>query len=235
VMCRPVLTKDAYARLADELGAAHRLPSKLRDLDALPPVVRKLDVGLASRAAAGAVDELLRARRKRIDPGLVEAILVDGAALIDPIPDQLVEEFPVKVRRADVVDGVRATYRRAQASMRRAIATGEERHVHDWRKRTKELNYQLELLTARRGRKARKLQKAFAEMAEELGAITDLLNLRAYILNEESLRTRRGMAGFLARIDARAKVRTRRAFEAGAELFGEPPRKLAHRLADALH
>lgn len=233
-MCRPVLSKKAHARIADKLREAHRLPSRLRDLDALPPIVRELDLGRHAKRPANAIDELLRERRARIDPGLVEAILVVGSDLIDRIPDRLVEEFPAEVRRDDVIEGIRRTYRRARRSMTLAVQTGEERHLHDWRKRTKELSYQIELLVGATRGDARKLRKTFWAMAKEIGAITDLLNLRDFVRNEKALARSAGMEAFLARIDLRVRTRTKQAFHAGAGLFADPPRRFAGRLAVAL-
>lgn len=234
VMCRPLLSKEAYADLAGELRSAHRLHSRLRDMDALLPVVRKLEVPKRFTGAKTAVAEDLKKRKGAIDPGLIEAMLIEGGARIEPIPNQLVEEFPNKVRMDAVIDGVRETYRRARASMNAANKHGRERDVHDWRKRTKELNYQLELLTAGKRGKARKLRRVFDDMAEELGGITDRLNLRDYIMSSAALRDDAAAKRLADRAGAEALKRVRLAFQDGAETFRRKPRKFAHLLSDLL-
>ncbi len=234
VMCQPLLSDDAYDELAAELRAAHRLHSRLRDMDALLPVVRRLEVPKRFSGAKTAVADDLKAQKKSIDPGLVEAMLIEGATRIAPIPNRLVEEFPNKVRMDAIIEGVGDTYRRARASMRSAMKHGRERDVHDWRKRTKELNYQLELLTAGRRGKVRKLQRLFDDMAEELGGITDRLNLRDYAQSRKALRGDAAVQRLAKRVGGEAAKRARLAFEDGAEAFALKPRKFAALLSDLL-
>ncbi len=234
VMCRPLLSDDAYHELAVALRAAHRLHSRLRDVDALLPVVRRLEVPKRMAGAKVAVADDLKAQKKSIDPGLVEAMLIEGATRIAPIPNRLVEEFPNKVRMDAMIDGVRDTYRRARAAMRAAMKHGRERDLHDWRKRTKELNYQLELLIAERRGKARKLHRVFDDMAEELGGITDRLNLRDYAQSRETLRGDAAVRRLAKRVGGEAVKRARLAFEDGAEAFHLKPGKFAELLSDLL-
>ena len=234
VMCKPLLSNGAYEELAGDLRDAHRLHSRLRDMDALLPVVQRLDAPKRLDRAKSAVAAELETQKKSIDPGLVEAMLVEGAARIEPVPNRLVEEFPNRVDMSAIVDGACDTYRRARAAMRAARKHGRDRDVHDWRKRTKEFTYQLELLTAGRRGATRKLQREFDAMTEELGAITDRMNLRDYVRSSAALRGDPAAQELAERVDAEAHQRMRRAFRRGEHAFRRKPRKFTSALFSLL-
>jgi len=94
----------------------------------------------------------------------------------------------------DAIDGVRRTflgrnpaagpetvagnagrgYRRGRKAMKRAKESGEAEDFHDWRKRSKDLRYQLEILGPRLPEGFDRLRKEATDLADRLGDLHDL-------------------------------------------------------------
>jgi len=94
----------------------------------------------------------------------------------------------------DAIDGVRRTflgrdpaagpetvagnagrgYRRGRKAMKRAKESGEAEDFHDWRKRSKDLRYQLEILGPRLPEEFDQLRKEATDLADRLGDLHDL-------------------------------------------------------------
>ena len=74
--------------------------------------------------------------------------------------------------------------------MKAARKSGEPEHFHDWRKRAKDLRYQLEMLEPRLSSRFTELREMAEELAEMLGDLHDLDvlgdDLARRALNEES-------------------------------------------------
>jgi CHAD domain-containing protein len=181
---RPLLVGRTRASLDEALRAIQTRTSSLRDLDILLPVAsglrrdRALTTG--ARRALSAFSRELRAeqRRSRAD-GTVAATIADSAPELEAIGMRFALALPAPIEWGALERGLRAIYRRT----RRAVATAREAPrddgaFHDWRKRTKVLAYALELLAPHGGRRASKARKRFSTLAEEQGAVTDLIVLR---------------------------------------------------------
>ncbi|MCB0858437.1 MAG: CHAD domain-containing protein [Solirubrobacterales bacterium] len=89
-----------------------------------------------------------------------------------------------------VVANLGRGYRRGRDSMKAARKSGEPEHFHDWRKRAKDLRYQLEMLEPRLSSRFTELREMAEELAEMLGDLHDLDvlgdDLARRALNEES-------------------------------------------------
>lgn len=125
------------------LRDARRALSDARDYTVVPHVVGSLPLDDAHR---GAITELLVAASGQApDPIVVEQTLRAGAstsvAEIRQISGQIPGTFGWSVPR----DGLRRIYREAREA--RLAAKHDLDAFHTWRRRTKELSYQLDLLT----------------------------------------------------------------------------------------
>ncbi len=212
-LCRPLAPPVGWRALSRALRDAHRSMSGLRDLDALAPVAAALDCGPAFAASVSELREALAARRDELDPGLLEALLVEGAERLVSAPAAFRALLPRAIVEADLGVGVGDMYRAARTARR--LALKREHELHEWRKRTKELGYLLELLAPDARGKARKRRKAFGALSEQLGAINDLFGLRGFA-TDESLRTW---------LTARARALTVAALDDSADLFGARPKR----------
>lgn len=126
--------------------------------------------------------------------------------------------------------GLRTTYRRA----RKAHAAAHEEHttaaLHEWRRRCKDLEYQLQLLRKSDPREMKARIRTAARINDLLGDDHDLAVLEATLAQDiripDELRDRLG-----ARIARRRKKLQRRAFALGSRLLFEKPGVVGKQLA----
>ncbi|HEY3446991.1 MAG TPA: CHAD domain-containing protein [Myxococcales bacterium] len=171
-LVQPLVGKRCTRRCLRELHDALAGTAGFRDDDVLLQTLEKLqENGQLSKACAEARRCLLAEARPRGAPRL-ELVLRHGLQAISPIPERLSAELPSRLRRAEVREAVAASYRRLRAARRRADELREDEALHAFRKRVKEIRYQLELLGGATGR--------WATLAEELGGLTDLMLLRRW-------------------------------------------------------
>lgn len=185
---------DRYPALDGALRAAVVATSGLRDVDVLRGLVAALleppstpdrpALKPAARPALLQLDRLLAARQEAQRRGSVDAALLRGEELLLPLPARFARALPPLVA-ADLRAGFAASYRRAKAARREARRWRDDDQVHAWRKRVKELRYQLELDPTADDAPER---ACWGDLAERLGAITDQVVL---------LRTAEELAGEL--------------------------------------
>ncbi len=152
----------------------------------------------------------------------VAVALAQGEAITAALPDEL------EVR--DLVRGLAETYRRARRARRRAKRS--DRAAHRWRRRSKELSYQLAVFGGAPA--AAELREALSRLDDELGEVVDRLMLKDFV----------GLYGHAADADAvglllglvhdqllerRDATRTQ-----SKDLFAARPRKLRKRLMRAI-
>lgn len=160
---------------------------------------------------------------------------------------QLAQEPPAKAsrRQARIVGGgLERIYAQGGQAMRRARRRRGIAEMHQWRKRVKDLRYAAEALqrmpadarkakklTAKRARLQRLARNA-DKLGEALGEEHDLAMLAERVRAEDEIFRGDGASRkALLRIIARRRKRLRkRAFKAGAELYGRKPRRLLARL-----
>lgn len=73
-----------------------------------------------------------------------------------------------------VARNVGRAYRRGRRELRQSRESGEAEHFHAWRKRAKDLRYQLEILEPRLPERFTELRERVEELADQLGDLHDL-------------------------------------------------------------
>lgn len=124
-------------------------------------------------------------------------------------------------------DGVQRTYRRGRRAMRDAYCFPRETSFHDWRKRVKDLGYQLQLIRGCWPPVLKHLQKEIEDLGDLLGREHDLTVLA------ESIRERNpgGTAEeFLRLLDQRARELQGIARALGERIYAEQPKIFIGRL-----
>lgn len=123
---------------------------------------------------------------------------------------------------------VKRTYRRGCRAMRAAEDEPSEENLHRWRKRAKDLWYELVLLSGAWSRPIEAGAEEAHRLTELLGDHHDLALLRADLherrLGEEETRA------LEAAVDARQKRLAAEAFDLGHRLYAEKPRAFERRL-----
>jgi CHAD domain-containing protein len=236
-LLRPVVSGTARRRLATVLKEAHRAASPLRDLDVLLVLIDQYELeGSRARPGAGSAlrASLEEQRRERLGRRRADEVLERGVGSILPLPEELARALPDEVEYKQLVRGLRGTYRRARQELDRALDIPDPVHVHSWRKRTKDLSYQLELLASVGGRAVANVRKPYASLAGTLGEVTDLVILRSALDENEELADFRDHERIYDRVDRLLKDRLAAAFKEGRPLFRARPKKLGREIAGLL-
>jgi CHAD domain-containing protein len=224
-MCRlleDIVDADVVAVSQDVLRAAQLATSTQRDTDVLPHVLRRLPL---PPVVGASVALRLFTHEFRPDARAPAAILLrDHADAMTPLVDQLADAMPERVRWRDIARGIRMTYRRARRAL--AKSKGNEVEFHRWRKRNKELVYQLELLAIRGSGGVRTLRRRHAKMSERLGDIVDLMVVRDRLAPFADAPARDAVATVEEEIAwAMRKVRKR-----GKKLYASKPRRFSRQV-----
>lgn len=209
-----------YRDAARALSASRDAEVKLETLDALAERDRELP-----REAVETWRQILdRDREAAVNTAHAESAigLVEGGL-------EGIRNWPVEGDSWKLVGGdVRRAYRRGRRAMASAAADPSEQNFHEWRKRAKDLWYQLRLLGPA-------WSEPLGAVAEEAHRLTDLLGdhhdlavLRAD-LRERHL-GEAGTRALEAAIDARQAELAGEAFDLGRRLYAERPKAYGRRL-----
>jgi CHAD domain-containing protein len=223
-LLRPSLGRVASRGLVEHLGSAFRETSVLRDNDVLFATLNGL-AGDDATLFVEAAEFAARAGEANERPNPVK-VLRRAALNLKPLPAAMEVLLPAGFSTPDLEEGLSRSYRRTRQALDLAIQTRSDADFHEWRKREKELRYQLELLASGGSKPLKRREKALGELAQALGAVTDLFVLCREI--EASGPSDPGRAdALLLRARALARQRADELLARGAELFRDAPRDFA--------
>lgn len=224
-LLRPALGRTAARGLAEELRRAFRDTGDLRDTDVLTATLAAVsgdDPELFVEAAE--VAARLGANPKAADPGKV---VRKALPILRRLPAALEVILPREYSTPDLERGLTRSYRRSQRAWTQAEQSRTDSDFHEWRKRVKELRYQVELLASTGSPSLKAREKALGVLARELGEVTDMSMLCRQI---EALAADGG-SGIASRLLERGRALVRERSEAlltrGGEFFSDPPRAFA--------
>jgi CYTH domain-containing protein/CHAD domain-containing protein len=208
------------------LGASRDAEVKLQTLAALE---ERFGADFPTGPAASWRRELDRDRERLAGPGAagsaqrVERARAAIAAGVERVPDWSLRHDSWK----PIGPGLRRSYRRGRREMKRTRADPGPENVHEWRKRAKDLWYQLRLL-----RKA--WPQLLGETAEQAHELTDLLGDHhdlAVLGADLGARREVGRRGdFEALIERRQEELVAAALSLGSRLYAEKPKAFGRRL-----
>ena len=224
-LLRPALGRTAADGLAEELRQAFRDTGDLRDSDVLTATLAAVsgdDPELFVEAAE--VAARLGANPKSADSG---KIVRKALPILRRLPAALEVILPREYSTPDLEGGLTRSYRRSHRAWIQARDSRTDADFHEWRKRAKELRYQVELLASTGSPSLKAREKALGALARELGEVTDMSMLCRQI---ETLAAEGG-SGIASRLLARGRALVRERSDAllsrGGEFFSEPPRAFA--------
>jgi CHAD domain-containing protein len=215
------------------LGEVGRIVARQRDRAAEEQALSRLSRPSGRAGTVAAPGDLARSSSLEDDELALRRIAL-GLARVR----RGVCRWKVRRGRCAVRDGVRRSYARARRAQLRAREDDRDATLHGWRKRVKELNYQLEWLGRAAPAVHRALGPRLRRLGRLLGELHDLAGLRARI---EGLRPGSGRAyhrvpllatrgPLLAMIDARAKILRTEARALGAQTFEPRPADVGARV-----
>ena len=236
-LARPVLGDASYLELVHPLRDALRGTSPLRDAAVLLQTLDSLPERAALRPARKVLRRLLEQERTAAGPGDPVVELRRSLQLVEPMPERLQACLPGELRWRQLRAGLERSYRRTRRARKRAFRSREDADVHRFRKRAKELRYQLELLDAAGGGKPGRAHRALAALAEALGEVTDLTLLRRSArLRQREIEGEGARAeALLAALDQAIARRLDDLAASSRPVFDRPPREFAERAVRSFH
>lgn len=227
-LLRDELPKDVYEQEMQCYREAARALSAARDAEVK---LATLD-DLAGRTGE-LPGEAVEAWRQILDRDREAAVNLSGdeQAVTDRLEAGLarIEGWRLEGDSWQVMDGgLRRAYRRGRRAMRAADVYPSETHFHQWRKRAKDLWYELQLVSGAWSETLEPLADEAHRLSDLLGDHHDLAVLRAD-LHERRLGEAETRA-LEAVIDARQTGLAREAFALGHRLYAERPKAFSRRL-----
>jgi CHAD domain-containing protein len=128
--------------------------------------------------------------------------------------------------------GLQRLYRRGRRSMRAAADEPSDEHLHEWRKRAKDLWHALQILRPAAPKRMQARAKQAHRLSDLLGDDHDLAVLREHVAGtafpaeQEATRT-----ALLSVIDRRRGSLQREAFKLGAQVYARRPKTFARSVA----
>ncbi len=232
---RAVLTLVAKALPRSErravkkaLQEARRARGSARDHAVAPETLGTLPLSDEERTIAKAVlDAAAEAQpaRQEIKQGLAE-----GAARALAQVEALEAALPAQLAWSTVVKGIRTTYDAARCA--RKAAKRSVRSFHRWRRRSKELGYQLDVVAGFAGLRVAEIQKEIEGATDPQSPVVDLIMLRDFV-ETHGVRGE-ALERLTDAIDVQLDDLMRDARRAGREAFRKKPRKFGKRLTRAI-
>ncbi len=176
----PAVAPEESARLMDRmLRDAARATSSRRDASVLAGALDSLP---ASRGTGHALRRKVRAHlagksRSALGPDRPAELLATLNERVAWLPGMLRQALPGTLAWSDLLDMMRISFRRTRRAMVRAIASVGQGEIHAFRRRVKELRYQIEMLRYLGEPRVEEEHRRLADLAEKLGVVTDLILL----------------------------------------------------------
>jgi len=223
-LVRPELGGDLYRAENARYRDAGRLLSGPRDAEV------KLETLAGLRERSGelgpGIDEWLAALREERD--LARTPLGRAIAAVELAPERIAA-WPLSTDSWKLVGpGVDRAYRRGRREIRRAVEDPSGPAMHGWRKRAKDLWYQLRILREAIPDSLSESLGLADQLAEALGDHHDLTLLRDDLLRRELPLTRRPTV--VTAIAARQDELAARAFDLGEALYARKPKSFRRKL-----
>lgn len=224
------LPKGERRAVKRALQEARRALGPARDHSVATDTLGQLSLGEIERETANAI--LTTAGEARPQAPEIKQLLNEGAARAAAQVEALEAALPPSIEWRTVVRGVRAVYDDARRA--RKAAKRNKRSFHTWRRRSKELSYQLEVLAAYAGPAVSELQHEIEGATDTQGPAVDLIMVRDFVRTYGQGVSTEVFDHLMTAIDAQLDDLMKDSRKAGRDAFGGKPRKLGRRLTKAV-
>lgn len=234
---RAVLALVAHALPRSERRAilravreARRALGTARDQAVVPETLSAVELDEVDRATAASI---VSATGEAV-PTLpeIKQLLAEGAARAAAQVEALEASLPRTLPWAVVERGVRDTFDAARRA--RKAAKRSTRAFHTWRRRTKELMYQLDLLAGYAGPRTADLHRDLENVADTQGPAVDLLMLRELVRTHGTGIAPDALDRLTSTLDEQLEDLVADSRRAGREFFRRKPRRFARKLTKAV-
>ena len=229
-MISPALPKSERRAVRTALQDARRSLSMVRDHAVAPATAGQLELTDDDRDTAKRVlDNAAEAMPPTTE---VKQLLAEAATRAAAQAEALVAALPPAVDESLVFDGIAETYGEARKARRRAKSS--KSWFHTWRRRTKELVYELEFLAKHAGPRSSAIHEEIGAVSDTLGRSCDLIMLRDFVQTHGQGIGDDALDHLRDTIDERLDIEMKDARKNASEAFAQKPKKFAKRLAKSV-
>jgi CHAD domain-containing protein len=229
-MIEGALPRSERRAVRAALQEARRSLSAVRDHAVAPEALGALELGDAERQTARRVLD----NAAEAIPALAEIkqLLGEAAARAGAQVEALAAALPPELPWDIVAAGIAGTYRRARRARKRAKRSRS--WFHAWRRRSKELVYQLDFVAAHAGARTLAIRADLEAATDRLGAAVDLVMLREFVATYAQGVPADDVERLSDELDRQLAQQMKEARRAGREAFRPRPRRLLRRLTRAI-
>jgi hypothetical protein len=163
----------------------------------------------------------------------IKQLIGEGAARTAAQLELIDAALPPRIEWRAVLDGLRATYAKAREARRDAKRS--RRAFHTWRRRSKELAIQLDVLGKIAGPAFEELRERIVTGTDDLGEAVDLLMARDFVRTHAVGIDKHDIDKLVRALTRDLDVKIREGRRTSRDAFRTKPRKLARKLAKAAH
>jgi CHAD domain-containing protein len=224
------LPKGERRAVKAALQEARRALSTVRDHAVAPETLAQLALSDGDRATATRV--LANAAEAMPATAEIKQLLAESAARAAAQAEALQAALPHDIDWDTVAAGIRTTYgeaRRASDGAKRSKAS-----FHTWRRRSKELVYQLEVISNHAGPRITAIHGELAGVTDMLGPAVDLIMLREFVSTYGQGVPPEAIEQLRDAIDGSLDELMKAARKAGRDAFRMKPKKLEKRITRSL-
>jgi CHAD domain-containing protein len=224
------LPKGERSAVRAALQDARRALSTVRDHSVAPEALALMALDDDDRAVANRV--LANAAEAMPAVAEIKQLLAESAARAAAQAEALQAALPHDVEFDVVAAGVRATYSQARKAAR--AAKRSKSWFHTWRRRSKELVYQLELVAHHAGPRVIALRDEVTGSTEVLGPAVDLIMVRDFVATYGQGVAPEALHRLRDTIDTHLDELMKTACKASRETFRQRAKKLEKRLTKSV-
>jgi CHAD domain-containing protein len=161
----------------------------------------------------------------------LEQLLAEAATRAAAQGEALEAALPQELPWSDVVDGIEEIY--GQARTARSNSKKSKPQFHTWRRRSKELVYQLELVADHAGQRLTAIKDEVSGVVDTLSPAVDLIMLREFVNTYGQSIQADALDHLKATIDVQLADLMKSARSAGRDTFDSRPKRFAKRIVKA--
>lgn len=224
------LPKSERRAVGKALQEARRVLSSIRDHAVAPETLGALPLGDEDRATAKHILDNAAEALPAVQE--IKQLLAESAARAAAQGEALEAALPAEIELDVVLDGIRGIYAEARRSHRASKRSKE--WFHSWRRRSKELGYQLELLAAHTGARVGAIHAEIAGLSDALGPAVDLVMVREFVSTYNQGVGADELENLTSAIDAQLADLMKSTRKAGRDTFAQKPKKFGKRLRKSI-
>lgn len=224
------LPKSERRAVRAALQDARRSLSMIRDHTVAPLTLGALELSDEDRETAKRV--LDNAAEAVPHAAEIKQLLAEAATRAAAQSEALVAALPPAIDDSVLYAGIADTYGEARKARRRAKSS--KSWFHTWRRRTKELVYQLEFLAKHAGPRASAIHEELGAVSDTLGSAVDLIMLREFVATHSQGIGDAAIAHLRDTLDEHLEEHMKTARKHARDAFAQKPKKFAKRLVKSV-